>query len=92
MAYSTHRLRNLEAAKNELRELPPSLSSLSQLQVVDVSHNQISSAAPLAPLVGLVAVQLGDNALESLPEWRYGCGEMWGGVGRCGGDVGRCGP
>jgi hypothetical protein len=68
---SLGKLRNLEAASNELTELPASLSKLSALQVVDVSNNKLQSLAPLAGLTALVALNAGHNALTELPAFSW---------------------
>ncbi len=58
-------------ASNRLEELPSTVEKCSALQVVDLSSNRLTSAAPLASLTALVSVKLGDNALAELPAWDW---------------------
>ena len=64
----TH-LKEIRYTGNEARQLPPSFSLASKLQVLDVSHNDIDQldSADLGRLSQLVQLKLANNALDQLP-------------------------
>ena len=53
------KLKNFEAASNELTALPRTFSQLAALQVIDVTSNQISSLSPISEITSLVSVKAG---------------------------------
>lgn len=64
----TH-LKEIRYTGNEARQLPPSFSLASKLQVLDVSHNEIDKleGADLGRLTQLASLKVANNALTELP-------------------------
>lgn len=58
----------LEAPNNELTTLPDGISKCSKLEVIDVSHNQLTTLLPLCPLEQLVSVHADSNEINTL-QW-----------------------
>lgn len=64
-----NQLKHLDLSNNRLVELPDSLlTGLLQLEVLNLSGNQLESLPPLGPLSHLLDVYLSNNRLTALPD------------------------